>query len=137
MSYTIGAFGFVRWEGPRPQFVKQHVQTFARPGQDGTSALKLGNYGDPFQVQLTAVYTDEASARSAESTYRNTIGTIQILIYEGTNYRTLYQHDYLVQNVSNTRVQRNAWLLGPTYQYPLGWQVFSDWVLIPRVYIAP
>ena len=136
-DYSIGSFGFVRWVGPRPQFITQTVVPYSKPGQDGTSALLLGSYGKTFQVNLTAVFVDEATARTAESTYRSLIGTIQILIYEGTNYRTIYSTDYLVQNVMNTRAKRNAWLVGPTYRYPGGWQVFSQWSLIPSSFIAP
>ena len=135
MSYSIGSFGFVRWEGPRPQYVVQHTIPFSKPGQDGTSLLHMGHYGNPFQVELTAVFANETLARASESSYRNIIGTIQVLIYEGVNYNVTYATDYMIQSVSNTRAKRNAWLCGPTYVYPGGWQVMSSWNLIPRTTI--
>ena len=132
MSYTIGSFGFVRWEGVRPQFVKEHILTFRKPGQPGISAQTQGKHGDPFQAQLTAVFTTEALARTAETGYVGLIGAPgQVLVYEGTNYQTEYLHLYLVTNVETVSAKSHPRLIGPTYDYIGGWSLVSSWELIP------
>ena len=136
-DYKLGTFEFIRWEGVRPQFVVQHALPFRKAGQDGISVLRQGTNGNEFRVTLTAVFADETAARADESTYRSLIGTINQLIYETTDYRASYNHDYFVLDVVNTKANRCAMLCGPDYTYPGGWQVVSDWVLIPILYVDP
>lgn len=130
-NYYIGDFGFVRWEGPRPQFVKQHVQEFTKGGQDGISAQLLGTRGDPFQVQLSAVMPSVAQVAVIEANYRLLIGTVTNVIYEGMNYTIGYRTQYLVHDAMNVSVKRHPLLFGPGYNYPGGWKVVSRWILIP------
>ena len=131
MSYQLGAFGFVRWEGPRPGFVRQKVVEFAKPGANGISAQLQGVKGEQFATALTAVFANETDTRLAESTYRNLIGTTVVLVYEGTNYSTTYSHDYLVHDVMVQSAKKRPLLVGPSYNYPSGWELISRWELIP------
>ena len=131
MSYTIGTAGFVRWEGPRPQLVKQHTREFTKPGQDAISTQLMGTFGDPFQVRLSAVFASQILAQSAEAAYRLYIGTTQVLVHEGVNYSSSYSTAYFVKDVVVQESKRHVRLIGPTYDYPGGWKVVSDWVLIP------
>lgn len=132
MSYSIGSvpYNFVRWEGPRPQFTKQHVQTFTKTGVAGVSQLALGVHGDPFEVTLTSVFDTEASARGGENLYRTLIGAgAQTLVYEGTNYTITYAHQYLVEDVVVEEAKRLPLITGPGYSYVGGWRVRSRWRL--------
>lgn len=130
-GYLIGAYGFIRWEGIRPQFVKQHVVEFRRIGQNGLSAQLQGITGDPFDVTLTAVYASEAATRIAEVNYRNLIGLPQVLVHEGVNYYSAYRHQYLVHDVQVTEAKSHPRLIGPTYDFVGGWRLVSQWNLIP------
>lgn len=132
MSYSIGSvpYNFVRWEGPRPQFTKQHVQTFTKTGVAGVSQLALGVHGDPFDVTLTSVFANETLARAAEVAYRTLIGAgAQALVYEGTNYNTAYSTNYLVEDVVVEAVKRLPLIVGVGYAYAGGWRVTSRWRL--------
>ncbi len=130
MSYQLGAFGFVRWEGPRPQYTKQHLQVFTKTGQAGVSALALGVHGEPFEVTLFGVFANESAARLAEVNYRTLIGASpQTLIYEGTNYAIVYGTLYLVEDVMVESAKRHPRLIGTTYDYVGGWLVKSRWRL--------
>lgn len=134
MSYQIGAFGFVRWEGPRPQYTKQHLQTFTKTGQSGVSALGLGVHGDAFDITLSAVFPNETQARLSEVSYRGLIGlSPQTLIYEGVNYTTTYSTLYLVEDVMVESAKRHPRLIGITYDLIGGWLVKSRWRLRPIV----
>lgn len=131
-SYQIGAFGFVRWEGPPPQLVKQHLQRFTKPGQDGISAQAMGIYGDPFQVTLTGVFPNQSQGLIAEDAYRFLVGApTQVVIFNGVNYFTTYSHRYLVDNVQTTEFKRHPLLSGINYAYYGGWRLQSQWTLVP------
>ena len=130
MSYSIGSipFNFVRWEGPRPQLTKQHVQTFTKTGVNGVSQLALGVHGDPFDVTLISVFETEILARTAENLYRTLIGAgTQTLVYEGVNYTISYATAYLVEDVVVEAMKRLPLIVGPGYAYASGWRVTSRW----------
>ena len=131
MSYTIDGYGFVRWEGVRPQYVRQKVQTFAKPGANNIAAQLQGIRGEAFSATLTAVFTTEANTRLAEVGYRNYIGIVKNLIYEGTNYGTTYNTNYLVQDVVVQSAKQRPRLIGPTYDYLNGWELISQWTFVP------
>ncbi len=131
-SYDLGSFGFVRWDGPRPQFVTEHVVEFRKIGQAGIGAQLQGVHGDPFNVSLHAVFADQPTARAAEVAYRSAIGTAPLtLVYEGTNYFTAYGHKYFVHDARAVFAKCLPRLIGPTWDYTGGWLVVSNWVLIP------
>jgi hypothetical protein len=122
----------VGWDGPRPAFVTEHPVEFRKPGQDGISAQLQGVNGDPFQVQLTAVFPNEAQCRTAEHGYRDLIGAApQVLVYENVNYSVVYNHRYFVHGVQIVSAKRMPRLIGPTWDYLGGWQLISAWTLIP------
>lgn len=134
MSLQIGSYGFVRWEGPPPQLVRQHIQRFTKTGQNGLSALALGAHGDPFSVTLDAVFPNQALGQVAENGYRFLIGSsAQIVVYNSINYFAAYQHLYLVESVETTDFRRHPRLIGRTYDYIHGWRLQSRWSLVPIV----
>ena len=132
MTYAIGNFGFVRWEGPPPQLVRQHIQRFTKTGQGGISALALGVHGDPFTVNLTAAYPNQGSGMLAEDGYRWLVGANpQVVLFNSINYLTVFQHTYLVDSVSTTSSKRIPLTMGIGYAYPGGWLLKSTWQLVP------
>ena len=130
-TYAISQFGFIRWEGPPPSLVREHVTEFSKIGTNGISAQLLGIHGDPFEVQLTAWFANEVLCRASQYGYRGIIGTTSNLIYENTLYTTFYSHKYLVHAVDMVQAKRRPRLLGPSIDYIGGWELISRWTLIP------
>lgn len=130
-NYTLGEFQFIRWEGIRPQFVVQHMIAYRKPGMDGIAALTQGRNGDEFRVKLTAIAVDDDERDLLEAGYRAVIGQVLDLVYEGVNYGTTHQTEYLVMGVSNTMAKRQVLTVGPDYQHYAAWHIESEWRLIP------
>lgn len=135
---TAGAvnYEFVRWEGPRPQFPKRQMMAFRKPGQDGITALNQGENGNQFQVTLTAIALDDAELQTLEGVYRTLISSVLQLTYEGVSWRTVYNVDYLVMDVTNAMAKRQAIICGPGYSYNNAWYLKSTWDLIPVYHVA-
>lgn len=134
MALQIGSYGFVRWEGPPPQLVSQHIQRFTKTGQAGISALALGVHGDPFQVTLDAAFANQGLGQIAENGYRFLIGASpQVVIFNSINYLAAYQHIYLVESVRTEEFKRHPRLIGRNYDYIHGWRLRTNWTLVPIV----
>jgi hypothetical protein len=130
--YKVGIYDFIRWNGPTPQLVKQHLARFVKPGQAGFSAQALGIYGDPFTVDLESVWATQLAGQVGESGYRNLIGAAtQQVVHNGVNYQFRYQHTYLVENVEITSFKTHPLLMGVGYNFPSGWLLKSRWTLVP------
>lgn len=130
--YQIGSYEFVKWEGPPPQLVKQHLARFTKTGQPGFSAQMLGAYGDPFDVTVSAVVANQANGITLENGYRSLIGaSTQTVIFNGVNYSTQFSHTYLVENVETVEFRTLPRLIGPTYNFAGGWRLISRWLLVP------
>lgn len=134
-GYTLGNHNFVRWEGPRPQLVKQHVRKFVKPGTSGLSAQLVGIHGDEFNVQLSSVYSNATQVLVAESALRSMIGGVYTLWYEGVNYTTTFQTQYLMDSLTVQSAKRHPLLVGPGYSYIGGWKIVSQVTLTP-IYIG-
>jgi len=131
-SYAIGLFDFVRWEGQPPPLVKQHVATFNKIGQAGIAAQNTGITGDIFEVTLSAVFADRATAMAAEETYRDLIGADPVLLkYEDIDYLFTYWHRFLVMGCDTVSMKRHPLLFGPGYHFPGGWLVKTRWRMVP------
>lgn len=133
MSYLVDLYGFVKWDGPPPQLVKQHVAKFTKTGQSGISVQMLGVHGDSFSVQLTAVFPDQSKLAVAENGYRTLVGGTQVVTHNSINYLTAYGHRYLVESVETLRSTRHPHLVGRTYDYYGGWMLVSRWQFTPIV----
>lgn len=134
MTLQIGSYGFVRWEGPPPQLVRQHIQRFTKTGQSGQSALILGAHGDPFQITVDAVFPNQGLGQVAENGYRFLVGASpQVIVFNSINYFIAYQHLYLVEMVDTTEFKRHPRLIGRNYDYIHGWRLRSQWTLVPIV----
>lgn len=135
-TYQIGTFGFVKWEGPPPQLVKQHLAKFTKTGQAGLSAQLLGAHGDSFDVQLSAAFETQDLGIVCENGYRSLIGSSsQVIIFNDVNYYTRFTHTYLVESVETVSFKRHPLLLSPSYAYYGGWLLKSRWILTPVVAI--
>lgn len=131
-AYEIGSYGFIRWEGPPPQLVKQHLARFTKTGQAGFSAQLLGIHGDPFDVTLTAVVANQAAGTTLEGGYRALIGaSTQVVVFNDVNYSTAFSHTYLVENVETVSFKRHPLIVGTGYNFPGGWVLKSRWLLVP------
>lgn len=132
MTYAIEAFGFIRWNGPPPQLVREHVRTFNKPGQPGTSAQLLGIYGDPFEVELVAAFESQYQAALSENNYRTLIGSSPaIVLFNNVNYFSEFSHKYLVLATMVTDVRALPRMIGQGYDYAPGWQMTSRWTMLP------
>lgn len=134
-GYTLGNYNFIRWEGPRPQLVKQHVRTFTKPGSNAITAQLLGVHGEEFAVRLTSVYATEPEVLIAENHYRLLVGQVLSLWYEGASYDLLHSTRYLVNSVMGMEAKRHPLLIGLGYHFPGGWRVVTDFRLTP-VYVG-
>ena len=132
--YQIGTYGFVRWEGPPPQLVKQHLAKFTKTGQPGISAQLLGAHGDSFDVTLTAAFETQDQGVFCENGYRLLVGSgTQNILFNNVNYFTIFEHTYLVESVETVSFKRHPLLIGIDYQYPGGWLLKSRWLMTPVV----
>lgn len=133
-TYSIGIFDFIKWEGPPPQLVKQHLAKFTKTGQAGISAQLLGIHGDSFDVQLFAAFPTQDAGMVYETGYRTLIGdSPQIILFNDVNYFTAYGHTFLVESVETTSFKRHPLLISPSYAYYGGWLLKSRWLLTPIV----
>lgn len=130
-AYGIGIFDFVRWEGPPPPLVKQHVIAFNKIGQPGISAQNTGIHGDQFDVTLTSVFANQANAIVVEEAYRDLIGTVSQVKWNNINYLFQYAHTYLPMAVDTLSVKAHPLLVGPGYSFVGGYLVLTRWSLIP------
>jgi hypothetical protein len=131
-AYGIYTFDFVRWEGPPPPLVKQHVATFNKIGQPGISAQRTGIHGDPFEAVLTSVFATQFNQIVVEEAYRDLIGTDPVQIkWNNINYLMQYFHLYLVTGVETLRIKAHPLLIGPGYSYAGGYLVQTRWSMIP------
>ena len=134
MSYSIGSYGFTRWLGDPPGLVRNHLRITTKPGQNGIAAQALGAYGNPFEVELSAAFADQATGAIAENGYRSLVANSpQIVVFNGLNYFTAYQHRYLVLDVNLIEFRRMPLLMGLGFIYYGGWQIRSRWLLQPIV----
>lgn len=134
ITYSIGTFGFVKWEGVPPQLVKQHLAKFTKTGQAGISAQLLGAHGDSFEAQLSAVFENQDQGIICENGYRFLVGAgTQVVVFNNVNYFTTFTHSYLIESVETISFKRHPLLVGPTYQYYGGWQLKSRWLMTPIV----
>lgn len=131
-------FDFTKWDGPSPALVRQHVETFSIAGIDGSGTRLVGVYGDAFTVRTQSVHSqwgstdrDEFTAERAAYRCRELIGQLCGLTYEGVDYFTYYDHQYLVEEVTVDNIKRNVRLIGPDYDFPLGAVLTATWVLRP------
>lgn len=132
MSYSIATFDFIRWEGPPPPRVKQHVATFNKIGLAGISAQNTGIHGEIFETMLSAVFANEAAVRAAEESYRDLIGVDPlILVYDNIDYSFNYFHRYLVLSCDTVSMKRHPLLFGPGYSFPGGWLIKTQWRMVP------
>lgn len=132
MTYAIAAFGFVRWNGPPPQLVSEHLRTFTKGGQNGISAQALGVYGSPFDVELEAWFPDQLTAGASEDAYRYLVGSgPQLVLYNGFNYWPVFGHKYLILDVKTVEIKTVPRLIGPSIDYYGGWRLRSRWQMQP------
>lgn len=130
-AYSIGIYGFVKWEGPTPELVKQHTHVFTRPGSDGATVQATGVHGNDFEVTLTAVFDTQANANTIAFAYRSLINAVpQSLVYNDGNFDAVFNR-YKVLDVTVESIRRAVRLIGPTYDYPGGFIVMSKWRLLP------
>lgn len=131
-AYGIGIFDFVRWEGPPPPLVKQHVATFNKIGLPGISAQRTGIHGDPFEVMLTSVFATQANQITVEEAYRDLIGADPVQVkWNNLNFLMQYYHLYLVTGVETMRIKAHPLLVGPGYSYAGGYLVQTRWSMVP------
>lgn len=128
MAYQISSYGFTRWDGPPPRLVNQHLQIFAKSGQNGVSALALGIHGDPFSVNLEAKFPNQEIGLIAKNGYRFLVGAgPQLVVFNSVNYFTAFGHRFLIEAVEITQFKRHPLLIGPGFVYPGGWVLRSRW----------
>jgi len=131
-AYGISIFDFVRWEGPPPPLVKQHVATFNKIGQPGISAQRTGIHGDPFEATLTSVFATQLNQITVEEAYRDTIGANPVQVkWNNINFMMQYLHLYLVVSVDTISVKAHPLLIGPGYSFPGGYLVQTRWTMVP------
>ncbi len=130
--YAISSYGFIKWDGPPPQLVQQHLAKFTKAGQNGISAQLLGVHGDSFEVTLTAAVEIQDQGMVFENAYRTLVGSSpQPVMFNGVNYQAAYGHLYLVERVQIESFTRHPLLVAPGYVYYGGWLLKSRWTLTP------
>lgn len=132
-------FDFVKWDGPPPPLVRQHLESFTVAGIDGSGARLIGAYGDAFTVRAIGVFAAWGSTANRElftaerAAYRcrELIGQPCKLSYEGLDYGALYDTRYQVEDVQIEGIKRHVRILGPGYDYVLGAVHIVNWTLRP------
>src|SRR3990167_408838 len=105
--YRIHNWDFHVWEGPPPGLVRQHVSTHTRPGTAGASHAKLGLWGDPFQVKLTAYYATFVLAHDARKLILEPLLDVALtkVWYASIDYYVRYQTIYKVVAIQDVTVR--------------------------------
>lgn len=129
---SIGGYTLTQWQGPPPQFPKQHVETQRKIGAVGVSAIALGVHGDPFEFTTTSYFASQADAIAAEGFYLALIGAAPVVVvYAGVNYYSSYSTKYLVESVMVESLQPLARMISPTQNLSPAWPVVARWRLVP------
>lgn len=98
---------FTNWDGPTPPGLRQHVQTFTRPGSRGVTHAKLGEWGDPFTATLTEYYASFLAATDARKNVVEPLlnaGPVR-LWWNSIDYQVRYQTLFQVVEIGEIRVQ--------------------------------
>lgn len=132
MSGQIGSFTFDVWRGTPPQLVKQHLTRLTRIGVAGQSAIATAIFGDPFEFETVRHFANQSAALTEQNGYRALIGAApQVVIYAGQNWRTLFNHTYLVDDVQIASLQPQPAFVGPAGTISPAWPVVARWRLVP------
>lgn len=86
---SIGGRTVHQWEGQPPRLAHAQIETLAKPGVNGHSALSLGVRGQPFEVLTTTWFANQADAQSELNLYRAAIGGSAVKVeYNGLDMDT-------------------------------------------------
>lgn len=135
LAYSIDSWGFTNWIGQPPRLVNNHTRIFTKPGQNGVSAQLLGIHGDPFDVELHAVFENQYQLTLAENGYRYLVGAGPIIVvYNEVNYASYFSHRYLILDVTITEQKRMPRMINSLpggYDMIGGWRMKSRWQMLP------
>lgn len=130
---SIGGRTVHQWEGPPPRLAHAQIETLAKPGVNGHSAINLGTRGTPFEVVTTSWFSNQTNAQSELNLYRAAIGGSAVKVeYNGLDMDTQSTRFLLLSVVTEIFCPvvsyQNPSLgisLQPAYKLAVRWQMLA------------
>lgn len=129
MTTFLGTTEFHVWHQPPPLEMKSS-EIFTVPGIQGAGAIVNIESGMPFTTRTTA-YTQDTQLEITRINYRDLLGTIQDLNYEGTSFAGVYSTRYFVQSVKIIAARLIPHVVGPSFEYQPAGHIEAEWQLTP------
>ncbi len=129
MSAILGAVLIDVWEGPAPPAVKADVQLLYKPGQSAAAARILPNQSTSSSFDSVSI-VNWSSAHSIADGFRTLIGTIQTLVYNGTNYGSVLVQDVDIDGVEMMIMASGVHPDGTPYVYSPAGKIFARWKIV-------
>ncbi len=86
---SIGLRTVHQWEGPPPRLAHSQVETLAKPGLAGHSAINTGSRGEPFEVITSTYFSTQALAQAELNLYRAAVGGAPVKVeYNSLDFDT-------------------------------------------------
>lgn len=128
----IQYFPFELWQSPPPLTVQLQSEPFTRVGVDGVGKVRTGLRGKQFQVVVADDLSSYAYALGLIPLFHSLPNTGPVkVIYEGTDYETSFNHQYLIDEVEVLSCKRHPRLTGPYYDYVGGTRITVRWTMTP------
>lgn len=117
-SIITTPLAFEFWRGEAPQFVREHLQQFTKPGKDGHGERKLGAWGVPITCQLESHWPSYAQALAAMQIYNRVIGSgVVQVVYNNVPFSAagigFTVQDIALESDTHSRILQ----IGPDYAY--------------------
>lgn len=133
---SLGSFTFITIDridgrGAPPRHFREQTQVIMRPGVDHVAVVLTGTRGVPFQMRSIVDQTSGDAAFQTLKDYEEMIGaTKHRLIWNGRNFRTVDQMDFLVLDVDPLRIQKVSAISGgltssPTHILEVIWTLIA------------
>lgn len=133
-SNRLHNWDFALWQGPTPAGVVEHISTHTRAGARGSVHTKLGQWGDPFQVTLTAYYASFLLASDARYKFVEPLPAAGLvrLWWNSIDYLVRYQTQFKVEAVQGVKAQALvSYVSGNVIWYDAG-RLDAELILVPH-----
>lgn len=130
MPSTIGTIN-VQLFDPPPTLQQKGSQHYRVPGVSGSGAVvDSAVSGTPFTANTTA-YVASADVETVRLSYAALIGTLVTLVYEGVNFSTAHNTQFLVLDVQISEARRIPRAVGIGFDHNPAGQIRASWTLVP------
>jgi hypothetical protein len=130
--YSLGSIDFDNWLGPPPPLRYNQWVALSKPGANHHSFVGTGRRGEPVTFRSKTYFSSKSNAETAALAYRElTASGGLVVVYNGTNYNTTFNHLYKVLKVQIDSIHTIAAAHVGATTYSPAWVVEASWTIQP------